>query len=129
MAASWLCINEVFSSNNDLVCVVARIQSINFIQRTLILHDENDDRPSSILHISYNNLRTPSDFQRGQYVQVYGKVNRQGTNMIRIDAQFIRPLGIDFDQNEYVKSLILTRNYMANVDCSNAENVVDINIQ
>jgi hypothetical protein len=44
-----------------------------------------------------------------------------------VDAQLIRQLGIDFDINEYVKGLILTRNYMANVDGSGVENVVDIN--
>ncbi|CAF4151143.1 unnamed protein product, partial [Rotaria sp. Silwood1] len=36
--------------------------------------------------------------------------------------QFIRKLGIDFDINEYVKGLILIRNYMANVDSSGVEN-------
>jgi len=137
MAASWLRINELSSSYADLVCIVARVQSINSAQRTLILYDDDNNNnnnnrtlPSSILHISLVNLRTPiniqsSAFSPGQCVQVYGKVVRQAGDIIRVDAQFIRPLGIDFDINEYVKGLILTRNYMANID---DENVVDINI-
>ncbi|CAF3678660.1 unnamed protein product [Rotaria sordida] len=117
MAASWLCINELFSSNASVICIVARIQSINSIQRTLILYDNDDNT----LHVSFVNLRTPSDIQSlallpGQYIQVYGKVIRQGANIIRVDAQIIRQLGIDFDVNEYIKGLILMRNYMANVD-------------
>ncbi|CAF0721477.1 unnamed protein product [Rotaria sordida] len=117
MAASWLCINELFSSNASVICIVARIQSINSIQRTLILYDNDDNT----LHVSFVNLRTPSDIQSlallpGQYIQVYGKVIRQGANIIRVDAQIIRQLGIDFDINEYIKGLILMRNYMANVD-------------
>jgi hypothetical protein len=124
MAASWLRINELSSSYADLVCIVARVQSINSTQRTLILYDNDDNNktsPSSTLHISLINLHTPiniqsSIFSPGQYVQVYGKVIRRAGDIIRIDAQFIRSLGIDFDINEYVKGLILTRNYMANMD-------------
>ncbi|CAF0760702.1 unnamed protein product [Rotaria sp. Silwood1] len=134
MAASWLRINELFSSNANLVCIVARIQSINSVQGTLILYDNDDNGASlSTLHVSFINVCTPFDMQAlallsGQFVQVYGKVIRQGANIIRVDAQFIRKLGIDFDINEYVKGLILIRNYMANVDSSGVENVVDINI-
>jgi hypothetical protein len=139
MAASWLRINELSSSYADLVCIVGRIQSINSTQRTLILYDDgndNNNRTSSLsnLHISLANLRTPiniqsSIFSPGQYVQVYGKVIRQAGDIIRVDAQFIRKLGNDFDINKYVKGLILTRNYMANIDrSSDVENVVDINI-
>jgi hypothetical protein len=134
MAASWLRINELSSSYADLVCIVARIQSINSTQRTLILYDDdnnNNNRTLSLsnLHISLVNLRTPiniqsSVFSPGQYVQVYGKVIRQAGDIIRVDAQFIRSLGIDFDISKYVKGLSLTRNYMANVDDGN---VVDIN--
>jgi hypothetical protein len=136
MTASWLRIHELFSSYADLVCIVARVQSINSLQRTLILYDNDDNRispSSSTLHISLVNLRTPiniqsSIFSPGQYVQVYGKVIRQAGDIIRVDAQLIRSLGVDFDINEYVKGLILTRNYMANVDNGgSSENVVDIN--
>ncbi|CAF3907200.1 unnamed protein product [Rotaria sp. Silwood2] len=134
MAASWLRINELFRSNANFVCIVARIQSINSIQRTLILYDNDDNgRSLSTLHVSFVNVRTPSDIQSlgllsGQYIQVYGKVIRQGGNIIRVDAQLIRQLGTDFDINEYVKGLIIMRNYIANVDSSGVENVVDINI-
>jgi len=135
MAASWLRISELFSSFVDSVCIVARIQSINPIQRTLILYDDDDNgaSSSSTLHVSLVNLRTPFDIQSsvsppGQYVQVYGKVIRQAGDIIRIDAQFIRKLGNNFDINKYVNGLILTRNYMANIDRnSDVENVVDIN--
>ncbi|CAF3364413.1 unnamed protein product [Rotaria sp. Silwood1] len=107
MAASWLRINELFSSNANLVCIVARIQSINSVQGTLILYDNDDNGASlSTLHVSFINVCTPFDMQAlallpGQFVQVYGKVIRQGANIIRVDAQFIRKLGIDFDINEY----------------------------
>ncbi len=112
--ASWLRIHELASSDADFVCIVARIQSINTLQRTIILSDDEDNRTSSNLHISFVNLRTPMNIQLpGQYVQVYGKVIRKAGDIIRIDAQFIRSLGIDFDINEYVKGLILTRDYMA----------------
>ncbi len=129
MAASWLRIHELANSYADLVCIVARIQSINSSQRTLILYEDHEEnKTSSTLHISFVNLRTPiniqsSAFSAGQYVQIYGKVIRQGGNIIRIDAQFIRLLGIDFDMKEYINGLILTRNYMTNI---NGENVVDI---
>jgi hypothetical protein len=114
MMASWLRIHELASSDADFVCIVARIQSINTLQRTIILSDDEDNRTSSNLHISFVNLRTPMNIQLpGQYVQVYGKVIRKAGDIIRIDAQFIRSLGIDFDINEYVKGLILTRDYMA----------------
>jgi len=125
MAASWLRIYELASSNADFVCIVARIQSINTSQRTLILYDDQDNRisSSSTLHISF---RTPINIQSsGQYVQVYGKVIRRAGDIIRIDAQFIRSLGVDFDINEYVKGLILTRNYMANMDGNHDEGLID----
>ncbi|CAF4540764.1 unnamed protein product [Rotaria socialis] len=120
MAASWLRINELFSSNADLVCIVGRTQSINSIQGTIVLHDDatdddcNEISPSSsTLHVSFANLRRSfdfqsSNFQRGQYIQVYGKVVRQGANIIRVEAQLIRQLDFDFDLNEYVKGLLLT---------------------
>ncbi|CAF2381236.1 unnamed protein product [Rotaria sp. Silwood2] len=126
MAASWLRINELFRSNAKFVCILARIQSINSIQRTLILYDNDDNgRSLSTLHVSFVNVRTPSDIQSlgllsGQYIQVYGKVIRQGGNIIRVDAQLIRQLGTDFDINEYVKGLIIMRNYIANVDSISA---------
>ena len=130
MAASWLRINELFSSFADSVCIVARVQSVNPTQRMLILYDDDDNgtSSSSTLHVSLVNLRTPFDIQSsvlspGQYVQVYGKVIRRAGDIIRVDAQLIRQLGIDFDINEYVKGLILARNYMANVDGSDIENV------
>jgi len=122
MAASWLRISELFSSFVDSVCLVARIQSVNPIQRTLTLYDDDDNgTSSSTLHVSLVNLRTPFDIQSsvsppGQYVQVYGKVIRQAGDIIRVDAQFIRKLGNDFDINKYVNGLVLTRNYMAKVD-------------
>ncbi|CAF3429435.1 unnamed protein product [Rotaria socialis] len=134
MAASWLRINELFSSNADLVCIVGRTQSINSIQGTIVLHDDatdddcNEISPSSsTLHVSFANLRRSfdfqsSNFQRGQYIQVYGKVVRQGANIIRVEAQLIRQLDFDFDLNEYVKGLLLTRNYMTNVDSSTIDN-------
>ncbi|CAF1133029.1 unnamed protein product [Adineta steineri] len=117
MAASWLRISELYNSLNDFVCIVARIQSINSIQRTLILYDDDD---SSTLNVSFVNVRTPFDIQSSilpvdQFVQVYGKVIRQAGDIIRIDAQIIRKLGMDFDINEYIKGLILTRNYMSNI--------------
>ena len=124
MAALWLCFNEVFSSNSDLVCFVARIQSINSVKQILIVYDDERNETTS-LHVSLANLRTSlSNLLPGQYVQIYGKIIRQGTEIIRIDAQLIRQLNIDFDFNEYVKGLILTRNYMANVDSGSI--VVDI---
>lgn len=134
MAAVWLRINELSSSSANVVCIVARIQSINAMQRTLILYDDADDNQTSslsTLFVSLVNLRTLTDVQSSslvpsQYVQVYGKIIRQATQIIRVDAQFIRQLGIDFDINEYVKGLTLTRNYMANVDDNSVENVVDI---
>ncbi|CAF1121723.1 unnamed protein product [Adineta steineri] len=117
MAASWLRISELYNSLNDFVCIVARIQSINSIQRTLILYDDDD---SSTLNVSFINVRTPFDIQSSilpvdQFVQVYGKIIRQAGDIIRIDAQIIRKLGMDFDINEYIKGLILTRNYMSNI--------------
>ncbi|CAF4301630.1 unnamed protein product [Adineta steineri] len=117
MAASWLRISELYNSLNDFVCIVARIQSINSIQRILILYDDDD---SSTLNVSFINVRTPFDIQSSilpvdQFVQVYGKVIRQAGDIIRIDAQIIRKLGMDFDINEYIKGLILTRNYMSNI--------------
>jgi hypothetical protein len=133
MAASWLRISELSSSFVDSVCLVARIQSINHIQRTLIVYDDDNGTSSSTLHVSLVNLRTPFDIQSlvsppGQYIQVYGKVIRQAGGIIRVDAQFIRKLGKDFDINKYVNGLILTRNYIANIDRnSDVENVVDIN--
>jgi hypothetical protein len=133
MAASWLRISELSSSFVDSVCIVARIQSINHIQRTLIVYDDDNGTSSSTLHVSLVNLRTPFDIQSlvslpGQYIQVYGKVIRQAGGIIRVDAQFIRKLGKDFDINKYVNGLILTRNYIANIDRnSDVENVVDIN--
>jgi hypothetical protein len=121
MAASWLRISELSSSFVDSVCLVARIQSINHIQRTLIVYDDDNGTSSSTLHVSLVNLRTPFDIQSlvsppGQYIQVYGKVIRQAGGIIRVDAQFIRKLGKDFDINKYVNGLILTRNYIANID-------------
>lgn len=130
MAAAWLRIHELTSSYANLVCIVARVQSINSLQRTLILYDDdgqNRTSSSSILNISLVNLRTPMNIQSsilspGQYVQVYGKVIRQADEIIRVDAQFIRPLGVDFNMNKYVEGLILTRNYMTNVDDGHGEN-------
>ena len=134
MAASWLRINELFSSNADLVCIVGRIQSINSLQGTIVLYDNvsaDDDcneisssssSSLSTLHVSFANLRRSSNFQRGQHIQVYGKVVRQGANIIRVEAQLIRQLDFDFDLNEYVKGLLLTRNYMTNVDSSTIDN-------
>lgn len=136
MAASWLRIHELSSSYVDVVCIVGKIQSNNSLQRTINLYDDGDDNSnsrisstSSTLPISLVNLRTPiniqsSIFSSGQYVQVYGKVIRQAGDIIRIDAQFIRLLGNDFDINEYIKGLTLTRHYMANADNSNDENVL-----
>ena len=128
MAASWLRIHELESSDADFVCTVARIQSINTSQRMIILSDDEDNRTSSNLQVSLVNLRTPMNIQSpGQYVQVYGKVIRQGGRLIRIDAQLIRSLGIDFDIHEYVKGLMLTRNYMADTQNENGEVLVDNN--
>lgn len=130
MAASWLRISELFSSFADFVCIVARVQSINSTQRTLILYDDDNNNSTSLsstLHVSLVNLRISFDIQSlvtpsSQFVQVYGKVIRQAGTIIRVDAQLIRKLDINFDINEYVKGLILTRNYMANIDSSDGEN-------
>jgi hypothetical protein len=130
MAASWLRINELRSSFADCVCIVARVQSVNSAQRMIVLYDDDNDSGTSslsTLHVSLAKLRTPFDIRSsvlspGQCIQVYGKVIRQAGDIIRVDAQLIRQLGIDFDINEYVKGLILTRNYMANVDGSGVEN-------
>ncbi|CAF4442668.1 unnamed protein product, partial [Rotaria magnacalcarata] len=86
------------------------------IQRTIVLYDNaaaddcNEISSSSLstLHVSFANLRRSFDcrspnFQRGQFIQVYGKVVRQGANIIRVEAQLIRQLDFDFDLNEYVK--------------------------
>ena len=121
MAATWLCISELFASSADSVCIVARVQSINPTQRTLILYDDNDDygtSSSSTLQVSLGSLRTPLNMHSsviapGQCVQIYGRVIRQAGDIIRVDALFIRPLACDFDLNEYVKGLLLTRQYMA----------------
>ena len=128
MAAIWLRIDELNNSNANLVCVVARVQSINSAQRMLVVHEDHEEkRTSSTLQISLVNLRTPmttpsSILSPGQYVQIYGKVVRRGDDLIRVDAQFIRPLCIDFDMNKYNQGLMLTHRYMSDV---NDESVLD----
>lgn len=124
-AAAWLRIDELINSSTELVCIVARVQSINSSQRSLVVHEDMEEKgtSSSNLHVSLINLRMPMTIlSSGQYVQVYGKILRQGDQIIRIDAQFIRSLGMDFDMNKYVQGLILTRRYMSDID---GENVVD----
>lgn len=122
MAATWLRIDELNNSNSDLVCVVARVQSINSAQRILVVHDDHEEkRTSSTVQISLANLRTPMTMQSsilspGHYVQIYGKVIRRGGDLVRIDAQFIRPLGNDFDLTKYSEGLMLTRRYMDDVN-------------
>ena len=131
MAASWLRISELFSSNANYVCIVAYIQSIDCTKRTIILRDKVDNHEiasSSILLVSLLNIRSSFDTESsslspGQCIQVYGKVFRQGTDIIEIDAQFIRQLGINFDFNEYIRGLILIRDYMANIDSSHIDDV------
>ena len=120
-AAAWLRIDELINSSAELVCIVARVQSINSSQRSLVVHEDMEEK--GISYVSLANLRMPMMIlSPGQYVQVYGKILRQGDQIIRIDAQFIRPLGMDFDMNKYVQGLILTRRYMSDVD---GESVVD----
>jgi hypothetical protein len=129
MAASWLRISDLFRSSTNSVCIVARVQSINLTQRTLILYDDDDYGTSSsvTLHVSLVNRRTPLNIQSpGQCIQIYGKVIRQAGDIIRVDAQLVRQLGTDFDINEYVKGLMLTRQYMAGINGSDV--VVDRNI-
>lgn len=115
-AAAWLRIDELNNSSAELVCLVARVQSINSSQRILVVHDEKDIS----LNVSLNNLMTM--LSPGQYVQVYGKLQRKGDQVMRIDAQFIRSLGVDFDMDKYVQGLILTRKYLNDVD---GDNVID----
>lgn len=123
MAASWLRISEVFTSFADTICVVARLQSINRSQRTLIIYDDDDygTSSSSTLNVSLASLRTSVDLQSsvfapGQCIQIYGRVVRQAGDISRIDAYFIRQLARDFDLKEYFKGLTLTRQYMASVE-------------
>ena len=132
MTASWLHLSELDTSLVNLVCVVARVQSINSIQQTFIIYDDVDDNNgssrSSNVCVSLSNLRTACDLQSlatptGQYVQVYGKVLRQGGGPIRIDAQIIRKLGNNFDMKEYAKGLILARNFMNNTDSNGGDDV------
>ena len=58
----------------------------------------------------------------GQCVQIYGRLIRQAGDIIRVDALFIRTLAGDFDLNEYVKGLLLTRQYMAHRHDGTADN-------
>ncbi|CAF1602501.1 unnamed protein product [Adineta ricciae] len=129
MTASWLHLSELDASLVDVVCVVARVQSVNSIQQTFLIYDDDDDingnSRSSNVCVSLSNLRTTCDLQSlatptGQYVQVYGKVLRQGGGPVRIDAQIIRKLGNTFDMKEYAKGLILAKNFMNNTDSNGA---------
>ena len=122
--------SELFASPAECVCIVARVQSINPTQRTLILYDDNDDygtSSSSTLQVSLGNLRTPLNMHSsviapGQCVQIYGRVIRQAGDIIRVDALFIRSLARDFDLNEYVKGLLLTRQHMASRQDGTSDN-------
>jgi hypothetical protein len=122
MAAAWLRVDEVSTSLADTVCIVARVQSIQLSQRLLIVYDDNDEHRTSMstLHVSFANVRSSFDVESnmispGQCLQIYGQVIRHANGTVRIDAQLIRQLVNNFDINEYVKGLLLTRQYMANV--------------
>ena len=124
MAASWLRVNEIFTSLTDDVYVVARVQSINASQRIVIIYDDDDQGTSSSssnIQVSIADVRSMFDVSSsaispGQCIQVYGRIVRQAGEIIRIDAQLIRQLGHDFDLNEYLKGLMLTRQYMNSID-------------
>ena len=122
--AAWLRLNEVFTSTTDTVCLIARVQSINLSQRALMIYDDDDDHgrstASSALHVSLANLRPAFDIHSsilspGQCIQLYGKLIRQSNKVIRLDAQFLRPLGKEFDLKEYHRGLTITRQFMSSV--------------